>query len=93
MDVLNILQFFNRMLLGVEEFYFMDFYCRKRMFQFKVWLSCTKFSNVTCLVYNLNQVLPAEPNFVVLQTPEGNALIFFVYAPEFLNNQRTWPRW
>lgn len=70
MDVLNILQFFNRM-------YFMDFYCRKRMFQFKVCLSCTKFSNVTCLVYNLNQVLPAEPNFVVLQTPEGNALIFF----------------
>lgn len=60
-------------------FYFMDFYCRKRMFQFKVCLSCTKFSNVTCLVYNLNQVLPAEPNFVVLQTPEGNALIFFLF--------------
>lgn len=62
-----------------RRFYFMDFCCRKRMFQFKVCLSCTKFSNVTCLVYNLNQVLPAEPNFVVLQTPEGNAPIFFLF--------------
>lgn len=93
MDVLNILPVFQQNVARGRRFYFMDFYCRKRMFQFKVCLSCTKFSNVTCLVYNLNQVLPAEPNFVMLQTPEGNALIFFVYAPEFLNNQRTWPRW